>query len=157
MNLFDAFYNQQKLENLDGNNMIYCNRCKCLTNGLHQQVIFNLPSVLIIILNRGKNNKDFNEEFTFPPTIDFSNLNIIHNQNNVYKKYYLSGVITHLGESGTAGHFISYCRNSSTSNFLCYNDTSVNEVSIETAMSSKISQNELEKKTPYVLFYHYYQ
>jgi ubiquitin C-terminal hydrolase len=157
LNLYDAFFNQQIPEYLTGDNMIHCNRCKCLTNGIHQQVIYNMPSVLILILNRGKNNQDFNEEFSFPPIIDFSELNIIHNMNNCYKKFYLCGIITHLGESGVGGHFISYCRNSSTSKFVLYNDAIViNDVSVENALSSNITQNESEKKTPYILFYHYF-
>ena len=153
LDLFDAFYNQQEEEFLYGENMIYCNNCNGLRDGFHQQSIYQLPYVLIIILNRGKNNEDFNEEFDFPEILDFNNHGVIINHNS-YKKYYLCGIITHLGESGSGGHFIAYCRNNVNDNFLCYNDDKVTEVSIKNAMSSKISDNVLEKKTPYILFYH---
>ena len=76
-------------------------------------------------------------------------------RNDLYRKYYLRGITTHLGESGAGGHFIAYCRNNPDSNFLCYNDAQVSEVSIEVAMSSKISNNEYEKKTPYILLYYF--
>ena len=122
--------------------MIFCNTCKRLTNGLHCQTLYTLPSVLILILNRGKNNRDFNEEFLFPPILDFTNNDIIQTPINTYRKFYLCGVVTHLGESGSSGHFIAYCRNSSTSNFCCYNDAFVSEVSIETAISSTISNKD---------------
>ena len=63
-------------ELLINDNMIYCNNCKDLKNGVHQQFIYELPKVLIIILNRGKNNADFNERFDFPPILDLRNQNV---------------------------------------------------------------------------------
>ena len=154
--LYDAFYYQQKEELLLGENMIYCNGCRQLQNGAHQQSIYELPYVLIIILNRGKNNQDYNENFTFYEILDFTTQpNIYLNPNSPYKKFYLCGIIKHLGESGSSGHFIAYCRNSKKDKFMCYNDTVFTESTIEEAMSSKISNNDLEKKTPYILFYHY--
>ena len=131
---------QQLPESLNNENMIYCNNCKGLQDGVHQQSIYKLPKVLIIILNRGRNNADFNEEFDFPPILAHI--------------FYLCGIITHLGESGSGGHFIAYCRNNQNDNFTFYNDAIVSEVSVESAISSKISNNENEKRTPYILFYH---
>ena len=156
LDLYDAFYYQQKEEKLLGENMIYCNGCKQLQNGAHQQSIYELPYILIIILNRGKNNQDYNEDFTFYDILDFTNQpNIYLNPNSPYKKFYLCGIIKHLGESGVGGHFIAYCRNNKNDKFMCYNDSIFTETSVEEAMSSKISNNDLEKKTPYILFYHF--
>ena len=154
LNLIDSFECEKQEEILDGDNMIYCNNCKGLRPGIHQQSIYLLPNVIIIILNRGRNNQDFNEEFVFPKILDLTDQNIII-QKDSFHKFYLCGIITHLGESGAGGHFIAYCRNNPESNFLCYNDAQVSEVSIEVAMSSKISNNEYEKKTPYILLYHF--
>ena len=154
LNLYDAFYCEQVEEKLEGENMIYCNICKKLTPGSHKQDIYGMPRILIIILNRGKNNQDFNEEFRFDEMLDFSKTNIIVNQNS-YKKFYLCGIITHLGESGSGGHFIAYCRNNINDKFMCYNDASATPVSSIDAMASKISNNDIEKKTPYILLYHY--
>ena len=154
LNLLDAFSLQQMPELLINDNMIYCNNCKGLSNGVHQQFIYELPKVLIIILNRGRNNADFNEGFDFPPILDLRNQNVIINPNSP-KLFYLCGVITHLGESGIGGHFIAYCRNNMNDNFTIYNDSVVSEVSIKEAISYNISNNEAEKKTPYILFYHY--
>ena len=127
--------------------MIYCNNCKSLKSGSIKQDIYKLPPILIIVLNRGKNNQDFREEFIF---------NIVYNP-QTFRKYFLCGVITHLGESGSNGHFISYFRNSRQQNFLCYNDASVAEVGIQDAMKSKISFREDEDVIPYILFYHYFR
>ena len=153
LNLIDAFNADQREELLEGENMIYCNNCKSLRNGKHQQKIYMLPQVIIIILNRGKNNEDFNEEFEFPLDLDLSKQGIIINQQACHK-YYLSGVITHLGESGASGHFIAYFRDASNSKFLCYNDSSVNPVKNEDVIQTIISRKDYEKKTPYILFYH---
>jgi len=154
LNLTEAFILQQMPESLTNENMIYCNNCKGLTDGAHQQSIYELPKVLIIILNRGKNNEDFNEEFDFPVKLDLRNQNVIVNPNSPHL-FYLCGIITHLGESSSGGHFIAYCRNNQNSNFTFYNDSIVSEASVESAISAKISDNVNEKRTPYILFYHY--
>ena len=158
INLYDAFYSENKKENLTGENMIYCNTCRALKNGWVQQSIYQLPQIMIIILNRGRNNKDFREEFKIDEILDFNNTpNIFCNIDNKrkYKRYFLCGIIKHLGESGANGHFISYYRNSLSQKFYCYNDASVAEVSVEDALKTKISHNDKEDIIPYILFYHY--
>ena len=152
LNLYDAFSCEQEVEKLEGENMIYCNFCRQLSPGTHKQDYYSFPRILIIILNRGKNNQDFNEPFRFDETLDFSNM--IKHQNSC-KKYFLCGIITHLGKSGSDGHFIAYCRNNINDNFTCYNDAGVSQVGVTTAMETKISKLEIEKKTPYILLYHY--
>ena len=154
LNLYDAFECEQEVERLEGDNMIYCNQCKKLSPGIHKQEIYGMPRILIIILNRGKNNQDFNEEFRFDEILDFTDKNIVQKIES-YKKYYLCGIITHLGESGSSGHFIAYCRNNQSENFVCYNDDCVCTVNTQDAMSAKISYEAMEKKTPYILLYHY--
>jgi ubiquitin C-terminal hydrolase len=154
INIYDAFDNDNKEEILDGENMIYCNYCKGLHSGTHQQTIYLLPKVLIIILNRGKNNQDFNEEFIFPKELDLSIENYVINKDLCKTNFYLQSVITHLGESGSGGHFIAYCRNGPYEDFFCYNDASVSKASVEDAMGSKISEIEYEKRTPYILVYY---
>ena len=157
LNLLDAFDSENKYEKLEGENMIYCNNCKSLKCGSIKQDIYKLPPILIIVLNRGKNNQDFREEFIFNEILDLQNLNNIVYNPQTFRKYFLCGVITHLGESGSNGHFISYFRNSRQQNFLCYNDASVAEVGIQDAMKSKISFREDEDVIPYILFYHYFR
>ena len=78
-------------EILDGENMIYCNSCKGLNPGTNQQIIYSLPKVFIIILNRGKNNQDFNEEFIFPKELDLSIENYV-----VLNKYITTKILSYL-------------------------------------------------------------
>jgi ubiquitin C-terminal hydrolase len=158
LNIIDAFLNQQKEEQLVQDNMIYCNNCKGLYNGVHQQVIYGLPKVLIIILNRGRDNLDFNEEFLFPEILDLKNTQVVLLNWSLYHKYYLCGILTHFGKSGDEGHFAAYCRNSSTDKFTFYNDTAVAEsISKESAMETVISDDSSKKKTPYILFYNSFE
>ena len=153
IDLFDAFETDRQLENLTGENMIFCNTCQNTYPGSTQQSIYQLPPVLIIVLNRGKNNQDFNEKFNFPEVLDFNEGNFVASNKN--KRFFLCGIITHLGESSSSGHFICYCRNDLNDPFVCYNDTQVADgIEIDEGMKCNISNNSYEKRTPYILFYH---
>jgi len=154
LNLFDAFDYDKREEILDRKNMIVCNFCKALAPCTHQQIIYTLPKVLIIMLDRGKNNQDFKEEFQFPKELDFNTGNYVI-RNDCNTKFYLQSIITHLGESIDRGHFIAYCRNGPNEEFLCYNDSIVLKATVNEAMSSKIFGNSNEKRTPYILVYHH--
>jgi len=154
LTIYDAFEYDKKEEILEGDNMIYCNYCKALTSSTRQKVIYSLPRVMIIILNRGINNKDFNEEFILADQLDLSIQNFIIN-NEINSKFYLQSIITLIGETNSNGYYIAYCRNGPNENFLCYNNTKVSKANIYEAMSSNISVNEYEKITPYILVYHH--
>ena len=153
LNLMDAFFYAEKEELLEGENMIYCNNCHKLTIGTNKQDFYSLPRILIIVLNRGKNNADFNEQFDIPEKIDFTGQNIILDKTS-NMKYHLISVIKHLGESGSSGHFIAYVREGKSDIFYCYNDAIVSKVKVEDALKQNISMRDNEKITPYILFYH---
>ena len=154
LNLYDAFDFDKREEILDRKNMIVCNFCKALAPCTHQQIIYTLPKVLIIILDRGKNNQDFKEEFQFPKELDLNTGNYVI-RNDCNTKFYLQSIITHLGESIDGGHYIAYCRNGPNKEFLCYNDSIIFLATVNKAMSSKIFGNSNEKRTPYILVYHH--
>ena len=144
LNIYDAFDFNKKEESLE----IYCKNCKGLKPGTHHKNIFSLPKVLIIILNRGINNKDFNDEFIFPEKLDLSFENFVI-KNAFYTHFYLQSVIKNLGEPND--HFITYCRNGPQEDFICYNDSEVSKATVKEAMSSNING----KKIPYILVYHH--
>ena len=156
--LYDAFEAENKQEDLVGENMIFCNTCQALKSGWNKQELHTLPQILFIVLNRGKNNQDFRGKFTFDEIIEFNHNNLTFNliNPNSYKRYFLCGIVTHLGSSDSNGHFISYFRNDINQQFYCYNDASVAKVSIKSAMKSKISDIVEEDIVPYILFYHQY-
>mgnify|MGYP002624492053 CR=1 FL=1 len=141
LNIEDCFNYYQKIEFFTGDNQMYCNYCRQLQNSSMMTQIYYAPLVLILVLNRGRGNLDFQEKFIFWETINLFNYVQYKMPDNTY---FLSGVITHLGESGEGGHFIAFCRMSEKSKWYCYNDSIVNETNF----------NEISNKgTPYILFY----
>ena len=106
LSLNDCFKMNKHLENLTGENQIFCNNCRSKQNAIMYDEIHKAPNVLIIILNRGKGNS-FECDIDFPMELNLSE----HISNPASpKNYELIGVISHLGESSMEGHFIAYCK-----------------------------------------------
>ena len=141
LNIEDCFIYNQKMEFFSGDNQMYCNKCQQLRNASMGSRIYTSPMVFILVLNRGRGNKDFKENFIFWETIDLTNYVEFKYPDN---KYFLAGVISHLGESGASGHFIAYCRMSESSPWFCYNDAIVTESNFAEINS---------KGKPYIIFY----
>ena len=99
--------------------------------------IITLPGISL----REEYGIDFTEPFIFWEKIDLTRYVEFPQANN---EYFLSGVVSHMGDSGPSGHFIAYCKMTANSKWYCYNDSLVNE-------SSFIEIN--RRGTPYILFY----
>ena len=146
LNLEDCFAHNEKTEKFEGDNQMLCNYCdRCLHDAEYQTVLYTSPTVLSIVLSRGKGNEDFKEKFEFGLDLDIKKY--IHDPNAVHGKYYLIGMVVHSGENGMGGHFIAYCRMDKKSKWFCYNDGLVYE---EDNIVEKFKENK-----PYILFYHY--
>ena len=145
LTLEDCFAHSEQTELFTGDNQMYCNECHCLADAKYQTVLFTTPSVISIVLNRGRANRDFQEDFKFGLDLDIKEY--IHNPNYKHGKYYLIGMVVHAGGSDMSGHFFAYCRMDKKAKWFCYNDAFVSEC------------NDIEKKLvenkPYILFYHY--
>ena len=125
---------------------MYCNDCQKEAEADYQTVLYMPPTVLSIVLNRGRGNLDFQEDFKFGIDLDIKKY--IHNQSfKQYGKYYLIGMVVHSGESSMNGHFIAYCRMDKNADWYCYNDAFVDPVD---NIEEKFKVNK-----PYILFYHY--
>ena len=115
---------------------MYCNICQASKDSSMQTRISTAPLILILILNRGKGNLDFKEPFIFWETIDLRNYVEFPQPDNFY---FLSGVVSHMGDSGPSGHFIAFCRMSPNSKWYCYNDSIVSESNFNPTNNNKIS------------------
>ena len=146
LNLYDCFKYYQKIDFFTGQNQIFCNKCQTLQNANYCTMLYNVPTILCIVLNRGKDNLDFQEGFNFPIKLDLSDF--IQDKNDC-GLYYLIGVVVHIGDSSMSGHFFAYCRSHFTSPWYKYNDAIVTKCNNENEIYS------LGK--PYILFYHKYQ
>ena len=151
LNINDALESLAQNEHFTGDNKIYCNNCKQISEAFHHQKIFRTPKYLIIVLNRGKGNLDYKGEFEFSSQLDLTNL---VTDPSSPKKYYLTGVISHIGESGSSGHFIAFCRNQNRNLFHCYNDASVFQLKKNDDAYGKNQPKDIySRRTPYILFY----
>ena len=134
------FYNNKKTQ-FTGTNQIICKGCNYNTNAIQWNSIYSLPDVLVINLNRGKGNK-FNVGITFPEEIDLKKyVEDNKNYNNIYK---LKCIVTHLGPSGTSGHYIAFCYVQNKNKWYKFDDTIVSESSFQDASTFGDS---------YILFY----
>ena len=142
VSIYDCFEYDRKMNNMIGQNQMYCNYCKANTNCIMVTKLVTGPEVLILLLNRGK-GLEFDVKINF---VEYLNLeNYIEKKNTGYY-YELLGVITHIGENGQGGHFIAYCRDPFTNVWSKYNDAIVTEV-------NNFKNDILDFANPYLLFY----
>ena len=145
LNLEDCFAHSEQVDHFTGDNQMYCNECQSCADAEYQTVLYTTPTILSIVLNRGKANLDFQEKFEFGLDLDIKKY--IYNPEAKHGKYYLIGMVVHSGEHGMGGHFIAYCRMDKKAKWFCYNDAWVTECN---DIEKKLSEN-----SPYILFYHY--
>ena len=142
VSIYDCFFYDQRITYMSGTNTMYCNYCKQTCNSSMRSILSTGPEVLIIILNRGQGIQ-FEVKINF-----FEELNLesfIEMKQTGYN-YKLIGVITHLGESGMGGHFISYCKDPISGNWYKYNDSIVTPV-------GNFKSEVIDFAMPYLLFY----
>ena len=142
VNLNDCFNYNQKTDLFTGDNKNYCNICKQLWDSEYTSKIFSAPNILVLILNRGKNNM-YKVKLDFQETIDISNYVITSNGPIIYNLY---AVITHLGESGPNAHFVATCKSPVDNIWYRYNDAMVNRI-------NNFFKDVTNFGTPYILFY----
>jgi len=121
--LEDCFEHFQEKEILSGTNQIYCNQCSQMSNASNGNQLFTLPEVMTIILNRGK-GIEFDVNFVYPLRLNVDRFVLDKECKN--NDYELIAVLSHIGPSGMAGHFIAICK-SPNNRWYIYNDALVNE------------------------------
>ena len=142
VDIFDCFNYESKPNVMSGSNAMYCNYCKITCDSCMKTHLVTGPEILILLLNRGQGIQ-FDVKLIFTEYLDLSNY-IEYRDTGYY--YKLIGVITHIGESSMAGHFIAYCRDPLTDKWHKYNDAIVSDV--------LDYQNEIINfAMPYLLFY----
>ena len=144
VSLDNCFENYQEPETLFGQNQIFCNNCRQMANAKTGNKMFTSPEVMTIILNRGK-GLEFEVEFEYPLKLNIDKYVVDKTSNNNYE---LICVLTHIGPSGMAGHFIAFCKSPVDDKWYCYNDADVSR--INDPRNQNIYQIE---GIPYVLYY----
>ena len=145
VSIYECFFYYQKTDAFTGSNQNYCNMCKQLNDSLYTTKIYASPNILILILNRGKDNI-YNVKLDFSETIDISDFVIAKEKPRII--YNLYGVITHIGQSGPSAHFVASCKSPVDGNWYRYNDSFVNPINI-----NNVRKDIIDYGTPYILFY----
>ena len=143
VSIYECFYYNQKSDFFTGDNRNFCNICKQLYDSIYTSKIFVGPNVLVIILNRGKDNI-YNVKIDFSETIDISEFVLRKDLPKII--YNLYGVITHIGQSGPSAHFVASCKSPIDNKWYRYNDAIVTPL-------SNIQKEIIDFGTPYILFY----
>ena len=146
VNLTDCFENYQQEELLTGENQIFCNNCRRMSNASTANKMNTCPDVMTIILNRGK-GLQFDVNFEYPLFLDINDF-IIEKSDSGNDGYELICVLSHYGPSGMAGHFIAFCKSPVDKKWYCYNDAQVSKCEDPTSQGN----GDIEG-IPYVLFY----
>ncbi|XP_064616087.1 LOW QUALITY PROTEIN: ubiquitin carboxyl-terminal hydrolase 20-like [Liolophura sinensis] len=138
-----AFFSADELK---GDNMYSCEKCKKLRNGIKYSKVLELPEVLSIHLKR------FRHEFMFStkiastvsfPLEDLEMKQYLHKDcKSEITTYDLFAVICHHGTAG-GGHYTAYCLNYLNDQWYEFDDQYVTEVDVQQVMTCEA----------YVLFY----
>ena len=141
--LYDCFRYSQKTDHFTGDNQNFCKNCKKLSDTNFTSKVYSAPKVLILILNRGKNN-EFDVKLDFTEEIDIGQFVSLKDTPEI--NYDLYGVITHIGESGPNAHFVAACKSQINNQWYRFNDAFVNPI--------KNFKKEIHDfGIPYILFY----
>ena len=142
VDLDECFDYNQKTDLFTGDNKNYCNVCKQTWESNYTSLIYSSPNVLVLILNRGKNNI-YNIKLNFTETIDITDYVTQKDGQLIYNLY---GVITHYGQSGPSAHFLAFCKSPINNKWYRYNDAAVTDV-------NNLQTDVINFGNPYILFY----
>ena len=142
VNIEECFEYYQKKETMSGQNQIYCNNCKSMSDSINYSTLISSPNYLIINLNRGK-GLQFDIKINFEEYLDINKF-LYLKEKDIPSFYELIGIVTHFGPSSMSGHFIAFCKSFVDKKWYKYNDSIV----------SPSSFNELKNTgVHYILFY----
>ena len=144
--IYDCFIYNQKVEFFTGDDRNYCLKCKQICDSIYTSRIFVSPNILILILERGKDNK-CNIKLDFSDEIDITQFVIQKDRSRLIYKLY--GVISYIGEYGPNAHFMASCKSPINCIWYRYDDATVNPI-------MDIKKEVIEFETPYILFYQKY-
>jgi ubiquitin carboxyl-terminal hydrolase 8 len=136
--LYDCIKNFCSTERMEGENKIFCEKCKAKTYHLKKISLWKIPKYLLIHFKKFNSNMEkINVNIKFP----LSNLKILTDTSTKKKKYCLKGIIYHHGNRCFFGHYtcmINYCNR-------WYH---INDETIE-----RVDEKDIPIKDAYVLLY----
>lgn len=138
-----AFFARDELK---GDNMYSCEKCKKLRNGVKFCKMQNLPEILCIHLKRFRHELMYSTKIGTHVSFPLEGLDLqpflAKDSSALTTSYDLLSVICHHG-TASSGHYIAYCRNEVNNLWYEFDDQSVTEV----------SESCVQNAEAYVLFY----
>ncbi|XP_033838141.1 ubiquitin carboxyl-terminal hydrolase 33 isoform X2 [Periophthalmus magnuspinnatus] len=138
-----AFFARDELK---GDNMYSCEKCKKLRNGVKFCKMQSLPEILCIHLKRFRHELMFSTKISTHVSFPLEGLDLqpflAKDSSAQTTNYDLLSVICHHG-TASSGHYIAYCRNDTNNLWYEFDDQSVTEV----------SESCVQNAEAYVLFY----
>uniref|UniRef100_A0A8D1DB06 Ubiquitin carboxyl-terminal hydrolase n=1 Tax=Sus scrofa TaxID=9823 RepID=A0A8D1DB06_PIG len=138
-----AFFARDELK---GDNMYSCEKCKKLRNGVKFCKVQKFPEILCIHLKRFRHELMFSTKISTHVSFPLEGLDLqpflAKDSPTQIVTYDLLSVICHHG-TASSGHYIAYCRNNLNNLWYEFDDQSVTEVSESTVQNAEA----------YVLFY----
>ncbi|XP_013413385.1 ubiquitin carboxyl-terminal hydrolase 20-like isoform X1 [Lingula anatina] len=138
-----AFFSADELK---GDNMYSCEKCKKLRNGIKNTKVLQLPEILCIHLKRFRHEFMFSAKISSYVSFPIEGLDMrpyLHKDcKSAMRLYDLTAVICHHGTAG-GGHYTAYALNHYDDKWYEYDDQYVTEVDVQTVQNCEA----------YVLFY----
>lgn len=138
-----AFFARDELK---GDNMYSCEKCKKLRNGVKFCKVQSLPEILCIHLKRFRHELMFSTKISTHVSFPLDGLDLqpflAKDSSAQTTTYDLLSVICHHG-TASSGHYVAYCRNDLNQKWYEFDDQSVTEV----------SESCVQNAEAYVLFY----
>ena len=143
VSIYDCLYYNSKTYLLNKENQNACYVCQQMSDSYYTSKIYICPNVLILILNRGKENIcDVKLDFT--EIIEITDYVLQKDKPQVI--YTLYGVITHDNQSDNNAHFVASCKSPIDNQWYRYNDAIVSPI-------TDLQKDVIDYGTPYILFY----
>ncbi|XP_037049322.1 ubiquitin carboxyl-terminal hydrolase 15-like [Bradysia coprophila] len=144
--LSECIHNFTTTEKLGADDSWYCPTCKKHQQATKKFDLWEVPNVLIIHLKRFSYSRHWRDKLDtsvdFPITGLDMGAHVLHNPDKKSILYDLIAVSNHYGSLG-GGHYSAYAKNSETSKWYYFNDSSVSES----------DEKDVVSKQAYVLYY----
>ena len=134
------YYNQKK-QYMRFDNQMYCNNCLKMADSLSETKLLISPNVLLVYLNRGKDN--YNTILTYNEYLDIKNFIYYKDSPNFYE---LIGIVNLFYNINNNMYFIAFCKSFIDYKWYKYDNEEVVLSSFDEAYSTGI---------PSILFYSY--